>query len=150
MSRCVSFHEVSFDDVSLCSGLLANRRCILCASWIVCVNSLGYQQTRNTITRTISVVRVHIFLPLLPEWSHLPSHVSFMPTVPTVSLQFLHQITDTPCQLLLPLLHHLLLALHHQRHDHLVDETKESSVRAAMEMVMQLMTFRRGGNGLIA
>ena len=43
-----------------------------------------------------------------------------MPTVPTVSLQFLHQITDTPCQLLLPLLHHLLLALHHQRHDHLV------------------------------
>ena len=107
MSRCVSFHEVSFDDVSLCSGLLANRRCILCASWIVCVNSLGYQQTRNTITRTISVVRVHIFLPLLPEWSHLPSHVSFMPTVPTVSLQFLHQITDTPCQLLLPLLHHL-------------------------------------------
>lgn len=33
---------------------------------------------------------------------------------------------------------------------YLLDETKESSVRAAMEMVMQLMTFRRGGNGLIA
>ena len=33
---------------------------------------------------------------------------------------------------------------------YLLDETKESSVRAAMEMVMKLMTFRRRGSGLIA
>ena len=73
-----------------------------------------------TITLTISVVPDHNALPSLPEYSHLLSQASSTPTIATIPLQLLHKIADSLCQLLLSHLHHLLLALHHQRHDHLV------------------------------
>ena len=44
MTSRVSLQEVSLDGVPLCSGLLiANRRCILYASWIICFSPLALE-----------------------------------------------------------------------------------------------------------